>query len=88
MGIELQDRGCQMDTIRFTTTVPPNRRIVIDLPPSTPLEEVEVEVRSKPVVFEVPPPVIDPRLIQTYIDPVTGIRHPVSRTGVVREVRE
>lgn len=78
-----------MFQLSIETTVPEDRRVTIDLPPDTPVGPIRLRVQDvapdKVIEFEVPP--IDVSQLPTYIDPRTGERKPVARSGVVREVR-
>jgi hypothetical protein len=78
-----------MFQLTVETTVPEDRRVTIDLPPDTPVGPIRLTVRDdaagQAIEFEAPE--IDVSRLPTYIDPQTGERKRVARTGVVRELR-
>ena len=78
-----------MVILKVRTDIPDSRRLVIDLPGDTPVgpADVEVHVWQPGEVVEIPMPEIDVSRLPHYIDPVTGERLRVERSGVVREVR-
>jgi hypothetical protein len=78
-----------MVILRVRTDIPDSRRLVIDLPGDTPVgpADVEVHITQPGEVTEIPTPEIDVSQLPHYIDPVTGERRRVGRSGLVREVR-
>lgn len=78
-----------MFELSIDTTVPEDRRVTIDLPPDTPVGPIRLKVRDEApdrvVEFEVPQ--IDTTQLPTYVDPRTGERKLVARSGVVRDLR-
>lgn len=78
-----------MFDMNIETTVPEDRRVTIKLPPETPVGPIRLRVRDEAPdqVVEFVVPEIDVSQLPTYIDPRTGERKPVARSGVVRELR-
>ena len=69
--------------------VPEDRRIVIELPTDTPVGPIRLTLTEPADIeeFEVVIPESVLRGLPTYVDPATGERRPVGRSGVVREIR-
>jgi hypothetical protein len=69
--------------------VPEDRLIVIELPSDTPVGPIRLTITEPTDVeeFEVVIPEDVLRRLPSYVDPVTGERKSVGRSGVVREIR-
>ena len=78
-----------MFELSIETMVPEDRRVTIDLPPETPVGPIRLKIRDEgpDQVTEFVVPEIDVSQLPTYIDPRSGERKLVARSGVVREVR-
>jgi hypothetical protein len=80
-----------MAAVKIKADVPSDRRVTLELPPDFPTGPVELEVRIAPrpdEIIEIPVDSIDLSKIPHYVDPNTGERRPLPRSGLVREVRK
>jgi hypothetical protein len=77
-----------MFEVTIETTVPEDRRVTIDLPADTPVGPIRLRVQDEIAdqVIEFVVPEFDVHQLPTYIDPRTGERKLVARSGVVKEL--